>query len=477
MEYLIGIGLIAILFLVIVGTGYVKAPPDKAFIISGLRRKVIVGRASVRIPFLERLDKLSLKVMSVDVKTGTAVPTNDYINVRVDGIVKIKVPNDEQMIERAAQNFLNQTEDYIIAQVKDVLEGNMREIIGQLTLPTMVQDRKSFGEKVQENAVPDLEKLGLEIVSFNIQSFEDENGVIENLGIDNISKIRKDASIAKANAEKDVVIAQATANKEANDAEVESQRIIAEKQNELAIKKAQLKAESDRQKAEADMAYDIQTEERRKDKETKIAEANLIREQKQIEIQKAKLDAEQKQKADVALYQRQKEAEAKLFEETRQAEAIRIKAEQEANAIKLKAQAEAEAKKAVGIAEAEAIKAKGLAEAEAIDKKAEAMKKYGEGAILEMYFNAMPQIAKNIAEPLTKVDKITMYGDGNGSKLVGDITKSLTQITDGLNDSMGLDVKSLLLGAIGSKLMENKTEEKSIKNDSEETIAKEDIPL
>lgn len=451
-PFIISLIVFAVVILIIL-VGYVKAPPDKAFIISGFRRKVIVGRAAIRIPFLERLDKLSLKVMSVDVKTGTAVPTNDYINVRVDGIVKIKVPNDRDMIELAAQNFLNQTEDYIIAQVKDVLEGNMREIIGQLTLPTMVQDRKSFGEKVQENAVPDLEKLGLEIVSFNIQSFEDENGVIENLGIDNISKIRKDAAIAKAIADKDVVVAQANANKEANDAEVESQRIIAERQTELAIKKAQLRSESDRQKAEADMAYDIQTEERRKDKETKIAEANLIREQKQIEIQKAKLDAEQRQTADVELYQRQQEAEAKLFEESKQAEAIRIRAEQEANAIKLKAQAEAEAKKSVGLAEAEAIRAKGLAEAEAIDKKAEAMKKYGEAAILEMYFNAMPEIAKNIAGPLAKVDKITMYGEGNNSKLVSDITKSLTQVTDGLNDSMGLDIKSILLGAIGSNIL------------------------
>lgn len=469
--------IIAIPILLLVVTGYVKAPPDKAFIISGLKRRIIVGRAAIRVPFFERLDKLSLKVMSVDVKTGTAVPTNDYINVRVDGIVKIKVPNNRDMIERAAQNFLNQTEDYIIAQVKDVLEGNMREIIGQLTLPTMVQDRKSFGEKVQENAVPDLEKLGLEIVSFNIQSFEDENGVIENLGIDNISKIRKDAAIAKAIADKDVVVAQANANKEANDAEVESQRIIAERQNELAIKKAQLKAESDRQKAEADMAYDIQTEERRKDKETKIAEANLIREQKQIEIQKAKLDAEQRQVADVELYQRQQEAQAKLFEESKQAEAIRIRAENEASAIKLKAQAEAEAKKSVGLAEAEAIRARGLAEAEAIDKKAEAMKKYGEGAILEMYFKAMPEIAKNIAEPLTKVDKITMYGDGNNSKLVGDITKSLTQITDGLNDSMGLDLKSLLLGAVGTGLMSKQVTVNNILEDDRETEDKPPICL
>ncbi len=458
MDYaMIGIG-VAILIGMIAVLGYVKAPPDKAFIISGLRRKVVVGRSAIRIPFLERLDKLSLKVMSVDVKTGTAVPTNDYINVRVDGIVKIKISSDLDMIGKAAQNFLNQSEEYIIGQVKDVLEGNMREIIGQLTLPTMVQDRKLFGEKVQENAVPDLAKLGLEIVSFNIQSFEDENGVIENLGIDNISKIRKEASIAKANADKDVIIAQANANRLANDAEVESQRIIAERQNELEIKKAQLKTEADKQKAEADMAYDIQAEERRKDKEAKSAEANLIREQKQIEIQKAKLDAEQKQAADVQLYQRQKEAEAKLFEEQKSAEAIKIRAEQEAAAVRIKAEADADAKRQVGLAEAEALRAKGLAEAEAIDKKAEAMKKYGEAAMLEMYFNVLPEISKNITAPLGNIDKITMYGDGNNAKLVGDITKSLTQITDGLNDSLGVDVKSLVTGFLKNKTI---SEEKS----------------
>ena len=206
------------------------------------------------------------------------------------------------------------------------------------------------------------------------------------------------------------------------------------------------------------MAYDIQAEERRKDKEAKSAEANLIREQKQIEIQKAKLDAEQKQAADVQLYQRQKEAEAKLFEEQKSAEAIKIRAEQEAAAVRIKAEADADAKRQVGLAEAEALRAKGLAEAEAIDKKAEAMKKYGEAAMLEMYFNVLPEISKNITAPLGNIDKITMYGDGNNAKLVGDITKSLTQITDGLNDSLGVDVKSLVTGFLKNKTI---SEEKS----------------
>lgn len=437
-----------LLLLVILKMGYVKAPPDEAYIISGLRKKVVIGKAAIRIPFLERVDKVSLGVMTVDVKTGEFVPTNDFINVMVDAVVKIQISHEEELIELAAKNFLNKDNSYIIASVKDVLEGNLREIIGQLTLPSMVQDRKTFGEKVQNNAVPDLRKMGLEVVAFNIQSFRDENGVIENLGIDNISKIRKDASIARANADKEVAIAEAEAKKLARDKEITAEQIIAEKQNELDIRKSELKEEADKRKAQAEMSYAIQEEISRKNKEEMKAEADLVREQRSIEIQKATLDAQEKQKADADLYKRQKEAEAKLYEEQKQAEAIKVKAQNEAEAIRLRGQAEAES-----------IKLKGLAEAEAIDKKAEAMKKYGDAAILEMYFGILPEVAKNIASPLNNVESIKMYGEGNTSRLVGDITKSLTQVTDGLNDGLGLDMKSIILGALGTKALSGKTED------------------
>lgn len=454
---IIGISVIALIIIIIVSLGYRKAPPDVAFIISGPKKKrTLIGRSGIMIPFLERVDKLSLKVMSIDVKTGAAVPTNDYMSVTVDGIVKAQISSTPEGLERAARNFLNQDTDYIITQITDVLEGNMREIVGQMKLTDMVQDRKKFGELVQENAKPDLEKLGLDIVSFNIQNFITSDGIIEKLGEDNTSRIRKEAAIAKAKADKEIAISQAQAMKEANDEKVKAEREIAEKQNELEIKKAELKQEADLKKADADIAYALQSESRRKEKEEKIAEANLVKEQKQIEIEKAKLDAERKQQADVELYERQREAEAKLFEEQKQAEAIKIKAEKEAEAIKVKAQAEADSKKAVGLAEAEAIRAKAIAEAEGIDKKAEAMKKYGDAAILEMYFKSLPDIAKNVASPLQNVDKITMYGDGNNSRLVGDITKSVTQISDGLNDSLGVDIKSLLIGALGNKILDKK---------------------
>lgn len=462
-----GIAIGIIILLLLLATGYVKAPPDKALIISGLGKlRILIGKSGFRIPFFERKDELSLKVMSIDVKTGAAVPTNDYMSVTVDGIVKAQISSEKEGLARAAKNFLNQDTDYIITQITDVLEGNMREIVGQMKLTDMVQDRKKFGELVQENAKPDLEKLGLDIVSFNIQNFITSDGIIEKLGEDNTSKIRKEAAIAKARADKEIAIAQAQAMKEANDEKVKAEREIAEKQNELSIKKAELKQEADLKQADADIAYDLQSESRRKEKEEKIAEANLVKEQKQIEIEKAKLDAERKQQADVELYERQREAEAKLFEEQKQAEAIKIKAEKEAEAIKIKAKAEAESRKSIGLAEAEAIKAKAIAEAEGIDKKAEAMKKYGQAAVLEMYFKAMPDIAKNIASPLNNVDKITMYGEGNNAKLIGDITKSVTQVTEGLNESLGVDLKSVLIGALGNKVIaKENVEVEKIKKD------------
>ena len=201
------ISVAVLLVLIILFTGYLKAPPDTAFIISGLRKKIIIGKASIRIPFFERVDKLKLQLIAVDVKTSSAVPTADYININVDANVNIKVSSDPELIKLGAENFLNRDTDYIAKVAREVLEGNMREIVGQMTLEAMVNDRKAFAEKVQENAAPDLNRMGLEIVSFNVQNFTDDQNLIENLGIDNTTKIQKKAAIAKAESEKEIEIA------------------------------------------------------------------------------------------------------------------------------------------------------------------------------------------------------------------------------------------------------------------------------
>ena len=449
MEILIGVIVAVVLLIVIVLIGYVKAPPDTAYMISGFRKpRILIGKAGIRIPVLERLDKLSLKMISVDVKTTDFVPNAEYINVKVDATVKIRIGQSEEMMALASKFFLNESEEMIIRRVQDTLEGNMREIVGQMRLEEMVTDRKAFGERVQENAIPDLEKMGLEMISFNVQSFSDQNNVIEDLGIDNISQIKKGAAVAKAQAERDIAIAQAQAAKEANDAKVQSEMEIAEKQTSLAIRQAELKQQSDVKKAEADAAYSIQEQEQRKSIEVTSANADIARAERtaelkarEVEVTKQTLDAQIRAKADAERYAAQQAAEAELFRRTKEAEAKMIERQKEAEGIR-----------AVGEAEAEAIRLKALAEAEGIDKKAEAMKKYGEAAVIEMIMNALPQIAKNVAEPLGKVDKITMYGEGNSAKLLADIVNGTTQVTEGISAGMGIDIKSLLMGALGGRM-------------------------
>ena len=469
-----GIGVLVLFLIILFVTSYIKAAPDEVIIISGFRQlRTINGHAGFKIPFLERADILSLKLIPIDVKTKQAVPTKDYINVTVDAVVNAKISNDPDAIKKAAQNFLNKPIDQIKAMIVDVLEGNMREIVGQMNLVDMVTDRKQVSEKVLENAIPDLKKLGVIVETFNIQNFSDDGKVIENLGVDKAVAIQKAASISRANAERDVKIAQADAAKAANDAQVAANLEIAQKQNDLEVKKADLKRIADTKKAEADAAYKIQEQEQLKTINITAAAAEVAKQEKQIEIRERMVAVTQKeleaqiqkkaeaekaaqiQKSDADLYRQQKDAEAKLFTQQQEAEAIKAKAE----ADKQKAFAEAAATKAKGEAEADAIKAKGLAEAAALDQKAEAMKKYGDAARQEMqlktiekYFEQMPAIAGAIAKPMEKIGNITMYGQGNTAQLTGDITKTLTQVSNGLTDSLGIDLKTVLGSMFGARL-------------------------
>ena len=462
------IAVIVVFITIIFLTGYVKASPDTAIIISGLRRhpKILIGKAGVKMPFLERKDELNLQLIPIDVKTSNAVPTADYININVDATVNVKISDMEERLALAAQNFLNKNSDYIGRVAREVLEGNVREIVGKMALEEMVSDRQKFALLVKENAEPDLAAMGLDIISFNVQNFVDGNGVIENLGVDNIVKIQKNAAISRAESEKEIAKAQANAKREANEAEVNAESEIAKKQNELAIQKAELKREADIKQAEADSAYKIQEEEQRKTIEVTTADANIAKQEKEIllkqkeaEVMEQALDAQVKKKAEADKFARQQLADAELYERQRDAEAKKYEAQQEAEALKAQAEAdkyakeqEAEGIRTKGLAEAEAIRAKAIAEAEGIEKKAEAMTKMGEAAVLEMYFKALPEVVRNAAEPLTKVDKITMYGDGNSAKLMKDVMNTLNQVTDGLKESTGVDLNAVLSGFVGGKV-------------------------
>ena len=204
----------ALLFIFFLAS-YVKAPPNKAYIISGNRKKkkILIGRAGFRVPFLQRLDRLSLDVMQVDIKTSEAIPTNEFINVTVDGVANIKISSDTELLEKAAESLLGMDQRQLIFLVTQVLEGNMREIVGSVGLKEMVQERQIVAEKIKENAIPDMMKLGIEIVNFNIQNFKDGAGTIENMGIDNVEQIRKNAQIAMVGMLADLPLAQSCGQK------------------------------------------------------------------------------------------------------------------------------------------------------------------------------------------------------------------------------------------------------------------------
>lgn len=446
--------LVVLLVLLIITQGYVKAPPDHAYIISGLRKepRVLVGRAGLKLPFFEQLDKLYLGQITVDIKTDEYIPTNDFINVMVDAVAKVRVADDPAMLKLAMRNFLNKNSAKIAADLQDSLQGNMREIIGTLTLRAINTDRDSFSDQVMAKASKDMEKLGIEILSCNIQNVTDEHGLIQDLGMDNTSKIRKDASIAKAEAERDIAIAQAAADKASNEARVLAETEIAQKNNELAIKKA-----------EADAAYEIQKQEQQKTIQAATVNAQIAKAEREAELRKQEvavqqqaLEAEINKKADADRYAIEQAAAADLTRRQREAEAKKYEREKEAEAQKAQAEAqkyamlqEAEGIRAKGEAEAAAIQAKALAEAEGMEKKAQAYQKYNHAAMAEMMMNVLPEIAGKIAQPLSQIDKITIIGGGNGAddgvgNIAGNVPVVMAKLFESMKEATGVDLAEIM---------------------------------
>ena len=434
---------------------YVKAPPDMAYIISGLHKnpRILVGKAGFKIPFFERLDQLSLGAVQIDVKTGSAVPTAEYINVRVDSTVSVRVGQSPEMIALAAQNFLNVDKTEIARKINDLLEGNIREIVGGMRLVEMIGDRKAFSEKVQENAVPDLARYGLELITFNVQNFVDDNDVITNLGIDNVAQISKNAAIARSNAEREVEVAKAENAKQANDAKVKAAEEIAKRDADLAVRQAELKRNVDTQKAQADAAMAIEAENQRKLKDVAATDANIAKaereaalKQKQIELKEYELDALVRKQADADKYKAEKEAEAALIRRQKEAEAKRFEMEQQALAVKAKAEADRYAAEQ----QAAGIMAVGEAEAAAIEKKAEAQKKMGDASIIDMTLQKLPEMMACAAAPMEKAGNITIYGNDGGTKIVRDVTNMTTQVMSALRDA-GIDIQGILMNALNKK--------------------------
>ena len=482
----VGIVLAALLLVIILFKFcYKTCPPNKAMVITGpTGSSTVIGKAKLIIPIIQRVDYMSLENIQVDFTSRDEIPTKDAINVLVDAVANMAIDQNPDVLKIASSKFLGYSTRDIQEIVTPILEGNIREIISQTTLKELIQgDKKEFAERVVQNVSPNLRDMGLKLTTFNIQNFKDKNGVIDNLGIENTEQIRKDAAIAAAKAKSEIAIAQAQADKEANDAQVVAETDMAAKKNELAIKKAELKKQSDIEIAKAEAAKGIEAEAQRREQEIATANANLARQEKEIELKEREvkiterqLEAEIKKKAeadkfaaqqaaDAKLYETQRKSEAELFERQKKAEAEKFEAEQKADAQKaladaIKAQgvAEAEAAKAKGEAEAAAIKAKAEAEAEGLMKKAEAMAAYGDAAkqdmqlqALKVYFEQLPAIAKAVGDGYQNVDKIMMFG-GESSKLASDIMTNVSQVSEGLSESLGIDLKSLLAGFMGGKV-------------------------
>ncbi len=483
--FYVGIGVAAFLLLLFL-MSYVKTNSQVALVISGLSKKpkVLVGTSGFCFPFLQRKDMLYMGEIEVDIKTTDSVPTSDFINVDVDAVAKIRVKPTPEGLDLAIANFLNREPEEISNRAKGVLQGNMREIVGTLDLRSLNTDRDGFSNQIQLKATKDMDMLGIEILSCNIQSVTDREGLIEALGADNTCKITKEAAINKAQATKDVEVAKAQAEKEANDARVLSATAIAERNNELAIKKSELKIQEDIKRAEADAAYAIQKQEQEKTIKVKTVEAEaaealiMAERQKEInakqveaEVEKAAktqelknqeiairqkmLEAEVNKKADADKYQKEVNALAELEQRKRKAEAETYEAEQKAKARRAEAEAmkfameqEALGIRAKGEAEAYAILKKGEAEAEAMNKKADAYQKYNDAAVVEMVIGILPEMAKNVAEPLSSIDKLTVYAGGENSNGVSGISANvpmvIKQTFETVSDATGVDLSSVL---------------------------------
>ena len=493
----VGVVLVALIALVIIIKSCWKvAGTNEVLIVSGLGKKprLKTGGGIFVIPMLQKTQRMTLENIQVDFTSRNDIPTKDAISLLVDAVANMAISQDPERQAVAASKFAGYNLDQMRNIIIPILEGNIREIISQTTFEDLIRgDKKVFAERIQENVAPNLADLGIDLTTFNIQNFSDKKGVIQDLGIENTEKIKKDAQIAAANAKAEVAVAQAEADRRANEAKVKAATEIAEQQTQFAIRKAELQKQADTEQAKADAAKKIEAENQRKAEEIAIANANLAKQEKEIELKEREVSIKEKaleaeikktaeaqkfaeqQKADAKLYAIQKQSEAELYERERKAEAEKIEAMKKAEAdlalataeaeaekklaeaIKAKGEAEAAAEEARGLARAKAIQAEGEAEAKAMYEKAEALKQYGDAAREQMNLEAtkvlyeqLPAIAEAIGKGYAGAD-IHMIGNDSG-QLAGNIMGNMTQLIEGFRGA-GVDLPAVVSGMLGAKIV------------------------
>lgn len=487
------IGIVALILIALIGvfiTKYRTAGPDEALIVtgsflgnknvhvdeSGNKIKIIRGGGTFILPVFQQAEPLSLLSSKLEVTTPE-VYTEQGVPVMADGVSIIKIGGSITEIATAAEQFLGKPKEERENEAKEVLEGHLRSILGSMTVEEIYKNRDKFSQEVQRVASQDLAKMGLVIVSFTIKDVRDKNGYLEALGKPRIAQVKRDADIATAEAEKETRIKKAEADKEAKRSELERATEIAEAEKVNQLKTAEFRREQDIAKARADMAYDLESAKAKQDVTEQEMQVKIIERQKQIELEEKEIlrrerqyDSEVKKKADADRYSIEQSAAAEKARQIADAEAnkyrIEAMAKAEAERVRLDGLAKAESQKAQGLSEAEIIRMKGLAEAEAKQKIAEAFEQFGQAAILDMIIKMLPEYAKQVASPLSNIEKITVVDTGGGSgpngganKITGYATNLMASLQESLKASSGLDLKELIENYSGKSNVKRSIEE------------------
>lgn len=471
------IGIVVFLLLALIGvfvSKYRTAGPDESLIVtgsylggknvhvdeSGNKIKIIRGGGTFVLPVFQQAEPISLLSSKLEVTTPE-VYTEQGVPVMADGTAIIKIGSSISEIATAAEQFLGKSKEDLEVEAKEVLEGHLRSILGSMTVEEIYKNRDKFSQEVQRVASQDLAKMGLVIVSFTIKDVKDKNGYLDSLGKPRIAQVKRDADIATAEADKETRIKQAEAAKEAKKAELERATEIAEAEKVNQLKTAEYRREQDIAKARADQAYDLETARAKQDVTEQEMQIKIIERQKQIELEEKEIlrrerqyDSEVKKKADADRYAVEQAAVADKMKQMTEAEAnqyrIEAEAKAEAERVRIDGLAKAEAQRAQGESEADIIRLTGLAEAEAKRKIAEAFEQYGQAAILDMVIKMLPEYAREIANPLANIDKITVVdtggsdSGGGANKVSGYATNLMASLQESLKASSGIDIKDLL---------------------------------
>ena len=446
-----GLMVLAILFLMsMLARLYRKAGPNEALIVYGFRgTRVVQGHGTVIFPMVENCKDLSLELMSFDVAPQQDLYTKQGVAVTVEAVAQIKVKSDKESILTAAEQFLTKTDQERESLIRLVMEGHLRGIIGQLTVEEIVKQPEMVGDRMRGTCADDMNKMGLEVISFTIKEVRDKNEYITNMGKPDVARIKRDADVATAEAERDTAIKRAMATREAAvaKAQADQERVLAEtlsqaKQAEstrdLEVKKAQYLEVTKKQQAQADKSYDIQTAIMQQQVTTESVRVQQVEKEGQVKVQDAEINRREKEL--IATVLKGAEIERQRIETIAAAEKQRLIAEAEGHASAIRAQGEAEA---------EIIFKKGEAEAKAMNVKAAAYQEYNQAAVIDKLITSLPEIVRALAAPLANVDKITIVSTGNGdtagmNKITGDITTMAAQVPALFEALSGMPLKELL---------------------------------